>query len=144
MSYATRQDMELQFGATELQHLTDIAYPPAGAINDAVLTRVLDDASVWIDGYLATRYPTPIVEPSVLPLLRLHCCNVSRFFLMRAQADDAATAAFNDAKAYFMAVAKGQINLLQPAAAPQQQGVGSVEFDAGTKHFGRSTNWRDC
>lgn len=144
MAYATRADMVLAFGPAHVQQLTDNGEPPLGAINDAVLNRALDDASAWIDGYLAGRYATPVTEPTVVPLLRAHCCTVARYNLMTQHVDEAATEAYKASQRYFMAVGKGDINLMQPASAPAPDGVGSVEFYPGTKHFGRETSWRDC
>lgn len=144
MSYATRSDMELRFGAQEIQQLSDLAVPRLGATNDAVLTRALDDASAFIDGYLIGRYATPITDARALPLLRMHCCNVARFILMTTNADDAATKAYEAAVSYFKDVGRGNVNLLPPDAAAEPQGAGTVEFDMGSKVMGRESSWRDC
>lgn len=143
MSYATRTHMELKFGLQEIEQLTDLGRPRLGATNDAVLNRALDDASAWIDGYLVGRYSVPVTDAAAQQLLSMHCCNVARYMLMSAQADEAATKMYETAERFFTNIAKGTINLIPPADVPAPAGVGSVEFDAGTKHFGR-TGWGDC
>jgi phage gp36-like protein len=144
MPYATRAHMELKFGAAEVEQLTDLALPRLGATNAAVLDRALADASAWIDGYLVGRYSVPVLDAGAQQLLSMHCCNVARYMLMSAQADEAATKMYESAERYFMAIAKGTINLIQPADVPAPAGVGEVEFNTGTKHFGRDPAWRDC
>jgi phage gp36-like protein len=142
--YAARSDMELKFGPQEIERLTDVGEPRLGATNESVLYRALADASAWIDGYLVGRYSVPITESAAQQILSMHCCNVARYMLMSVQADEAATKMYESAERYFMAVGKGTINLIQPAHVPEPEGVGSVEFDPGTKHFGRAESWRDC
>jgi phage gp36-like protein len=106
---------------------------------------VLADASGTRDGYLIGRYEVPITDDRAMSVLRLHCCAIARFLLMTAQPDEAATKAYDQAVAYLTAVGKGSLNLLPPAAAAEPAGVGSVEFEPGTKWFGRDTSgWRDC
>lgn len=142
--YASRSDMELQFGPQEIERLTDVGEPRLGATDESVLSRALINASAWIDSYLVGRYSVPITEQAAQQVLCMHCCNVARYMLMSVQADEAATKMYESAERYFMSVAKGTINLIPPAAVPEPEGVGSVEFDPGTKHFGRATNFRDC
>jgi phage gp36-like protein len=128
--------MELRFGLDEIVQLTDITVPRTGDVNDSVLTRALDDASSWIDGYLSSRYPVPVTHAVAVDLLRYHCCSAARHMLMTVAPDDAAVAAWKEARDYLMAVAKGQINLLPPSAPDAGPGD-TVEFNPGTKHFGR-------
>lgn len=60
MPYATRSDMITSFGERQLVELTDRAEPPAGLIDDQVLTDALDYADSIIDGYLRERYLLPL------------------------------------------------------------------------------------
>jgi phage gp36-like protein len=137
MSYATKYDMLRKFGPQELQQLTDIDKPRLNAINEAVLDGALSDASAWIDGYLVGRYEVPIVDEGALRLLQVHACNVARYQLMSTRADEQALAMFKAAEKYFISVSRGEINLIATADVPQPAGMGNVEFNSGSKHFGR-------
>lgn len=147
MPYATKQDMLLRFGETEVRQLTDLAVPASGATNDQVLDKALSDASSWMNGYLVGRYSLPITNPTALATLNVHCCNVARFLLMSAHADDQATTMYKSADAFLTRVSTGQITLIPPDEALISPGLGDVEIVAGSKHFGRdadSASWRDA
>lgn len=63
MAYATQTDLELACGgAARLVELAD--WDQDGAIDAAVVTAQLEAADGWIDGYLRTRFATPIASPS--------------------------------------------------------------------------------
>lgn len=139
MPYASGADMLLRFGETELRQLSDIGTPRTGSINDELISRVLADASAWIDGYLVGRYPLPITDAGALVILSMHCCNEARFLLMTSSADEAAVKAHEERAAFFMAIAKGTVSLLAPSAVPAAQGVGQVLFNPGSKVWGRES-----
>lgn len=59
MAYATLNDL---LAKLPLQHLTDALDDDGdGAVDDAVVTLVLDQASREVDSYLEARYDTPLV-----------------------------------------------------------------------------------
>lgn len=58
--YATQQDLEDRYGTDRLIALTDRAEVPTGAINAALVARVLANADALIDGYLKVRYDLPL------------------------------------------------------------------------------------
>lgn len=77
-TYATRQDMIDTFGQDEVIRLS-ASYDEPGTIDDAVLTRALERASVDIDAYVSSRYPRPFPEiPRVLIGI---CCDLARYRL---------------------------------------------------------------
>lgn len=137
MPYATASDMQLRLGPAELQQLTDTQIPRLGDTNEAVLTAALDDATAMINGYIMGRYTLPITDANALAALRPHCCSIARFTLMSQSADEQAIKAYDQAIAYLTAVGKGTILLIAPADVPEPVGVGTVQFNPGTKHFGR-------
>lgn len=70
MSYTTKQELIDAFGEQPLIDLTDRATPPANAIDDAVLTRAIDDTDALIDVYVGARYQLPLAQtPPVLAQL---------------------------------------------------------------------------
>ena len=131
--------MLLRFGPTEIQQLTDIMDPRVGAINVDVLDSALTDASAVINGYVMGRYTLPIADANALAALRPHCCTIARFNLMSQSADEQAIKAYELAIAYLNAVGKGTIQLIAPADVPEPAGVGTVQFNPGSKLFGRES-----
>lgn len=143
MSYATKADMLLRYGDTELRQLSDINTPRLGVVADAVVQRALDDATAWIDGHLIGRYPLPIGDPAALRKLNLDCAAEARFLLMTTHVDDAAQKAHDERMLFYRAVAKGDIALIAAVDAPAAIGIGPVLFDRGSKVFGRETTLAD-
>lgn len=137
MSYASRADMLVRYGDTELRQLTDIGSPRSGVIVDAVIDRALADASAWIDGYLVGRYALPITDATALAKLNLDCAAEARFLLQTTGIDEAAQKGHDERVAFFRAVAKGDIALIAAVNVPAAVGVGPVLFDRGNKVFGR-------
>lgn len=82
MPYATQPDLERAFGAAELRQ---IAPDGQGGIDAARVAAALARAASTADGYLATRYTTPIAAPG--PDLVGATADLARFLLY----DDAAT-----------------------------------------------------
>ncbi|MBE2242391.1 MAG: DUF1320 domain-containing protein [Burkholderiaceae bacterium] len=92
MSYANVVDMIARFGAAELVQLTDTTFIPPTAMDEARIELKLDDACVFIDGYVGQVYRLPLRgcakptggdEPEYVPppvLTRL-ACDVARYFL---------------------------------------------------------------
>lgn len=140
MPYATVTDMQQRYGEAELRQLSDNASPRTGAVNVAVVQNALDDASAWIDSYLAGRYAVPITDAGALTVMRLHCCGEARFLLMTTHPDEVAIAAHAERAAFFGAIAKGQIALIAPTAVPLALGAGPVVFVPGAKVFGRDSD----
>lgn len=109
MSYATRQDLEDRYGATELAQRETML--PNGAVE-----RALADADAVIDGYLAGRYAVPLTPvPDNLPRV---ACQLARYGLLGAAADERARHDYEDAVAWLKDVAAGRVILptVTPAA----------------------------
>lgn len=79
MIYATVADLIAAFSQDEILELSNIDYPDATTINNAVVTRAIEDAQAQIDTYLETRYRTPLaVVPTVI---RNYTCDIARYIL---------------------------------------------------------------
>jgi phage gp36-like protein len=70
--YATLATMTAQFGEQELIELTDTIAPYTGEINLTRLQAGMDAANSEVDGYLCTRYATP-VDPAPPFLVKVAC-----------------------------------------------------------------------
>lgn len=91
MAYATLADMTARFGERELVQLTDTTYIPPTAIDAARVQLKLDDACVFIDGYVGQVYRLPLRgcakptggEPEYVapPVLTRLACDVARYYL---------------------------------------------------------------
>ncbi|ACB34507.1 protein of unknown function DUF1320 [Leptothrix cholodnii SP-6] len=137
MPYATQQDMIDRFGSPRLQQLTDIEEPLLGAIRPAVIAAKLADADAEIDGYLIGRYELPLAAwPAIL---KVHACSICWYRLLGSSADEPARRDYEDALAYLVKVARGDVVVVAPSAAPPVSGAGAVLFDAGSKVFGRES-----
>lgn len=91
MSYATTADMVARYGQAELVQLTDVTNIPPSTVDAARVATKLDDASVFIDGYVGQVYRLPLlgcrkpngagfdlVAPPVLVRL---ACDLARYYL---------------------------------------------------------------
>lgn len=139
MSYATVADLQSRIGEPRLLQLTDLAEPPTGLLQASVAQKALDDASAEIDGYLAGRYALPLAAP-VPGILLVYCVTIAHYRLLGSAADEVARADYKAAIAYLVGVAKGDIPLLPPSAAPVPTGEGPVLFEPGSKVMGRDAN----
>lgn len=133
--YATRQDMIDRFGEPEIRQLTDRRDPPAGAIDDAVLTEALEDADGMLDSYLAGRYTLPLAD--VPKILKRYACDITRFFLWKDNAGDTVRRAYEDAEKFLKAVAAGTVSLgLDADNQPVAVDAGGVSFEESRRVFG--------
>lgn len=78
-NYATVADLVAAFSQDEILELSNIDYPDATTINNAVCLRAIGDAQAQINSYLAVRYRTPL---SVIPeIVRNYTCDLARYIL---------------------------------------------------------------
>ncbi|WP_417212371.1 gp436 family protein [Acinetobacter venetianus] len=71
--YATRDDLIVRFGESEIANLEAMQTQP-DAVNEA-----LQDATEEIDGYVAVKYALPL--PSIPTTLKRVACNIARYRL---------------------------------------------------------------
>lgn len=138
MPYATQQNMIDAFGETELIQLTDRTNP--GVLNTQVLGRAMAEADAEINGYIASRYPLPLV--SVPVVLTGYACDIARFKLFTVEAPQVVQDRYKQAMRYLEGVAKGTFSLgddntgapvtasggAQMAAAPRVVATGGRGF----------------
>lgn len=67
MPYSTQADLEIRYGQTLLAQLSDRDAFSGGGIDADLFERAITDADALIDGYLASRYLTPVTPvPSIV------------------------------------------------------------------------------
>lgn len=140
MPYTLPADLEARYGTAELAQLTARTAPVAGEVDAAAVQRALDDAQAEIDGYLAVRYPVPVVAPAArLTSITQEIARYRLWITAGGNAEDATAEvrAYRDAIAWLRDVAAGRAAL--PEAEPITPAGGSVAFDAPPRVFSRDT-----
>ena len=112
--YATPQDMQVRFGATEMENLDDDAATR--------VTAALTDASADIDGFIGQRFTLPL-PGSDWPLLRSLACRIARARLYDNSAPDTVMEDWRSARAALKRLAAGETRLLDAdgAEAPSRR-----------------------
>lgn len=82
----------------------------------ATVDQALLDADNVINGYLARRYTVPVTN--ALPALQRFACDIARYFLYEDVVTENIENRYNAAVKFLKDVAKGDVNLGDPAAAP--------------------------
>jgi len=126
--YASVADMIERFGETEIIELTDLEH--TGVIDTAVAERALEDASVEIDGFLASRYRLPVTgTPRLLSLL---CSDIARYRLQQPVATEQGRQRYEDAVSRLKGIARGDINLPLETPPPTIGTPQTVKTQGGT------------
>ena len=107
MSYATKADMVLRFGAQELIQITD--RERIGDIDDSVLDRAIADAEAEINASLQDRYALPLT--TVPPLVTRIACQLIRYFLYDNGAPENVSVSATEARAVLKGIAAGTLRL---------------------------------
>lgn len=141
MTYAVVADLVGRFSAEEVAQRTDRNIPrlvsaellelavsggdtsgytadELAAVAKAVATaeQALLDADNVINGYLAKRYTVPVTN--ALPALQRFACDIARYFIYEDQVTETIETRYNAAIKFLRDVAKGDVNLGDPAATP--------------------------
>jgi phage gp36-like protein len=130
MSYAGLSDLIAAFGTDDLIALTDRADPPADAIDEVAVTDALAGAQSLIDGYLASRYATPLA--TVPDIVRRWACDIARhrLYLNRGGPTEPVQKAYDDTLRQMRDAADGRLTLavagVAAAGAPGGGGVKGV------------------
>lgn len=92
MLYATLADMQIRFDQAELVQLTDTVNIPPSTVDDGKVSRKLEDACAFIDGYVGRVYRLPLdgckkpngsggFELVAPPVLTRLACDIARYYL---------------------------------------------------------------
>lgn len=130
MSYAALADVLAQISEDELVQLTDDSH--VGAVDEAIVTSAVADASEEIDGYVGSKYALPL--SSMPGILKKLCVDVAIYNLYARRHDsipDMRKDRYENAIKFLMAVAAGKISLgvQDPGGSPPASGVGVTGAD---------------
>lgn len=135
MRYAEASDLILRYGETELLRLTDLT--GAGVVDTAACNVALDDASALIDGYLAGRYPLPLlhVPTALVPI----CCDIARHRLYGDQAPEQIAKRNEASLAFLKSVGKGELALGLASDGETLESQNLAQLTSDGRVFGRSS-----
>lgn len=136
MSYAVKQDMIDRFGEEEIIAITDRANPPAGAIDDGVLSKALEDASAEVDSFIGLRVVTP-VTPVPGDLVN-RTCTVARYRLSDP-CTDRVRKDYEDTVSFLRLVGAGNATLGDVAMRATGASGGTPQFSAPARTFTSDT-----
>lgn len=139
--YALPPDMRAARPERDLIQLTD---PTGAAVDDAKLGQALQDAAALIDGYLASRYPVPVIPaPDVLRVCALDIAFYRLHLAVSPAVAPDVRQQYEDRIAWLTAIAHGKADLAPPR--PADSGVfapaADVAFDVGAPVFSRHNLW---
>lgn len=133
MAYATQSDIENEIGLDQLKVLAD--RDGDDAVDTAVVTRALDDASAEMDTYLRKRYQLPLAETPTY--LRKVCVDLAIYNLADSMAmmNDTWERRHKMAVDWLNRLAKGVVEL-DLATLPASE-TNAVHVDAADRVFTR-------
>jgi len=111
MAYATPADLVARYGADEVRQLTDRELPAQGDPVDAVAQTALDDASATVDGFIGTRYSTPLGATYPPEIVRV-TCEIARYALHGVGVPETVRLNYADALRWLRSVADGKLALV--------------------------------
>lgn len=121
--YITKTDILEQLPAEFLVQLTDDE--SIGAVNDGRVDAAIDDAEGEADGYLSTRYPTPLSPvPAVVKKFTADIA-VYNLFSRRDTVPPDREKRYENAVKFFSGVSKGLVSLGASTPEPANQNNGT-------------------
>lgn len=108
--YITADDFELRAGSQETIELTNLDNPAATSINQSRLAIAIADASGEINGYLASRYDTPLSQ--VPSFIKLYCFDIARYRLSENNSPETYKEKYDAAIARLQEIEKGKMLLV--------------------------------
>lgn len=115
MAYIDQAGLIARFGEDELIALTD--RDGTGLVDAQVIDQAIQDASDFIDGYLAGRVELPMAM--VPPILKRIAADIARYFLYDEAPTEIVTQRFEDARAYLRDIQSGKVRLPPDAAGSE-------------------------
>lgn len=124
MPYVTLQQLLVQPGEPLLIQLTDRSVPATGAVDEAVVSRVLADSDALINGYLAGRYSLPLEST---PPLVASLAQAIVFYRLHNFAPEAKVQKdYDDAISTLKQIASGTVKLDVAGVEPISSGASGV------------------
>ncbi|AUZ85850.1 gp436 family protein [Methylophaga nitratireducenticrescens] len=133
MTYCTQQDLIIRYGQDELIELTD--KQNLGQMDMDVISSAIADADSVIDGYLSSRFTTPI-QPVPRSLLRI-ACEITRFYLYENGALDEVKDRYEKSLRMLKDIAEGKMSIGITAQGEKTPSKNTVVMTSGGNVFNR-------
>ncbi|MEC7121108.1 MAG: DUF1320 domain-containing protein [Pseudomonadota bacterium] len=134
MAYCDRADLVRRFGESEISDLLDRNNDASD--DDQALSATIADADALIDGYLGSRYSTPLV--TVPNAIRAISCDITRYLLWDDNAPAEIRTRYEDALARLKDYSKG-VMVLPNVPPAEANPSGGVDFVAEDRVFSRDS-----
>jgi phage gp36-like protein len=108
MAYASKSDLDIRFGTTEILQLAD--RDGSGVVDTGVVEAALADADVEIDGYLAVLYTLPLTP--VPELVKRLSCDIARYRLWKDRASEQVRKGYEDSIDTLKRIAAGTVRIV--------------------------------
>jgi phage gp36-like protein len=144
MAYASQADLvPLRITQKELVELTDDA--KTGAVNTALVTAALEEASGKVDSYCRNRYTTPLQASDSVKGLTLDIATWLLFSRRRnMKMNETIQSRYAEAMKFLNDISTGKAQLDQPVGeAPQGSGAGPVVASSGDVPVDTDARFRD-
>jgi phage gp36-like protein len=118
-----------------------------GAADVSGIDKALVSASAEMDGWLASRYPVPVIDPAAIPVLRVHAVAIATYHLARTanEVTEDIKERYKASIDYLKSVAKGVADLPvtkqgtgQDENGPAAATTSDVQMIAPERQFSRS------
>jgi phage gp36-like protein len=126
MAYASVQDMIVKFGLQEVKELSNLDDPMAEVVNEAIVTRALDDVSARMNGWIASRYDLSKVGDS--EVLKAACLDMARYELDKNLQREDVRLRYEDWRDWFRDLARGLVQLDLPIEEQAAAIIGGIQY----------------
>lgn len=135
MAYCTKADLIQRFGQREIDDLLDRDNNSTEDSN--TLAATIADADALIDGYLGSRYATPLT--TVPALVVGLSCNITRFLLWDDNAPEEVRKRYDDSIGQLKDIARGLLTLPATVTVSETNPTGGVDYEACERVFTMDT-----
>ncbi len=133
-NYIAKADILKQLPEADLIQLTDD--DDTGSVNDAIVDGAITDSEGEVDGYLASRYSTPVTPvPNIVKAFTVDIA-IHRLYGRRQGATEDIEKRYNNAIRFFKNVSTGVVTLGVDAPVPENSGSG-VDIQSDARIFTR-------
>lgn len=133
-NYIVKADILKQITEADLIELTDD--DNTGSVNDSIVDGAIIDSEGLVDGYLASRYTTPLsTVPNIIKAFTVDVA-IYRIYGRREGAPEDVEKRYNDARQFLKDVSKGVVTLGVKVPAPENSGS-QVDIKSDDRIFNR-------
>lgn len=135
-NYIVKADILEQIPVSDLIELTDD--DNTGSVDDSIVNGAIDNSEGEVDGYLASRYSTPVTPvPNIIKAFTVDVA-IHRLYGRRQGATEDVEKRYKNAIQFLKNVSKGVVTLGVASPAPENSGS-DVDFKSDDRIFNRES-----